>query len=97
MRHHVSSVLIDLDVAAGRATASSYFFVVTEVGPDHWGTYREELRFDSAFMFAYSEREGTAAEWLRYDLETLLDPYRRSGKTAGRRRRVTGARDKRGR
>jgi len=43
------------------------------------------------------EREGTAAEWLRYDLETLLDPYRRSGKTAGRRRRVTGARDKRGR
>jgi AcrR family transcriptional regulator len=26
------------------------------------------------------EREGTAAEWLRYDLETLLSPYRRRGK-----------------
>ncbi|HEV3083270.1 MAG TPA: helix-turn-helix domain-containing protein, partial [Gemmataceae bacterium] len=25
------------------------------------------------------EREGTAAEWLRYDLKTLLGPYRRSG------------------
>jgi AcrR family transcriptional regulator len=26
------------------------------------------------------ERKGTAAEWLRYDLETLLTPYQRSSK-----------------
>jgi AcrR family transcriptional regulator len=35
------------------------------------------------------EREGTAADWLRYDLETLLGPYRRSGKATGARRRAT--------
>jgi AcrR family transcriptional regulator len=33
------------------------------------------------------EREGTAAEWLRYDLETLLGPYRRPGKAEGPPRR----------
>jgi AcrR family transcriptional regulator len=37
------------------------------------------------------ERAGTAAEWLRYDLETLLAPYRRHGKATGTRRR--GPRD----
>ena|SRR5438128_1521174 len=42
------------------------------------------------------EREGTAADWLRYDLETLLAPYRRSSKTAGARRRGTRIRNKRG-
>jgi AcrR family transcriptional regulator len=30
------------------------------------------------------ERHGTAAEWLRYDLETLLGPYRRRKKKPGR-------------
>ena len=43
------------------------------------------------------EREGTATEWLRYDLETLLRPYRRSDKAKGPRRRAPRARDKRGR
>jgi len=46
IRHHVSSIAIDVDVTAGRATATSYFFVVTEIGPDHWGTYRDELTRD---------------------------------------------------
>jgi AcrR family transcriptional regulator len=42
------------------------------------------------------EREGTAAEWLRDDLEALLQPYHRSGKGAGKSRRQTRGRDKRG-
>jgi AcrR family transcriptional regulator len=32
------------------------------------------------------ERQGTAAQWLHHDLQTLLAPYRRSGKAKGRRR-----------
>jgi AcrR family transcriptional regulator len=35
------------------------------------------------------EREGTAVDWMREGLETLLEPYRRSAKTAKRRRRRT--------
>ena len=53
IRHHVSSIQIDLDVTAGRAHAKSYFFVVTEVGPDHWGSYRDTL-----------ERDDTTGRWL---------------------------------
>jgi len=40
IRHHVSSVSITVsarDVAEG----SSYFLVLTERGPDHWGRYRD--------------------------------------------------------
>jgi len=40
IRHHVSNLLItvrDPTLAEG----SSYFFVVTERGPDHWGRYRD--------------------------------------------------------
>jgi hypothetical protein len=48
VRHHVSSISIEADVTAGTAHASSYFFVVTEIGPDHWGTYRDRLRRDDA-------------------------------------------------
>jgi hypothetical protein len=42
IRHHVSSLRIDVR-SADDATAASYFFVVTERGPDHWGRYRDEL------------------------------------------------------
>ena len=42
VRHHVSSVSIELTGPA-TATTSSYFFVVTEHGPDHWGRYRDTL------------------------------------------------------
>jgi len=41
------------------------------------------------------EREGTAADWLRYDLKTLLAPYRRSGKAARSRRCLIRTRNKR--
>jgi ketosteroid isomerase-like protein len=60
VRHHVSSIQIDLDVTAGRAHASSYFFVVTEIGPDHWGTYRDTLaRDDSTGRWLFTERTVT--------------------------------------
>jgi hypothetical protein len=60
IRHHVSSIAIDVDVTAGRATAMSYFFVITEIGPDHWGTYRDELtRDDASGNWLFSERKVT--------------------------------------
>jgi hypothetical protein len=60
VRHHVSSISIDVDVTAGRGTARSYFFVVTEIGPDHWGTYRDSLeRDDASGRWVFSERKVT--------------------------------------
>ncbi|MEY2422122.1 MAG: hypothetical protein QOI95_2189 [Acidimicrobiaceae bacterium] len=60
IRHHVSSIAIDVDVTAGRAAATSYFFVVTEIGPDHWGTYRDELtRDDTSGSWLFTERNVT--------------------------------------
>ena len=60
IRHHVSSIRIDVDVTAGHATAGSYFFVVTEIGPDHWGTYRDTLaRDDSTGRWLFTERTVT--------------------------------------
>ncbi|MCU1453826.1 MAG: hypothetical protein JWN46_1972 [Acidimicrobiales bacterium] len=44
-RHHVSSVLIDLESAA-EASSSSYFLVLTGDGSDHWGRYRDRLRVE---------------------------------------------------
>jgi AcrR family transcriptional regulator len=40
------------------------------------------------------EREGTAAEWLRDDLDMLLQPYRRPSQGASKRRRPVRGRDK---
>jgi hypothetical protein len=58
VRHHVSSIQIEVDVTAGRASAASYFFVVTEVGPDHWGTYRDTLqRDDASGRWLFTERK----------------------------------------
>jgi hypothetical protein len=38
----------------------SYFFVITEIGPDHWGTYRDELtRDDASGNWLFSERKVT--------------------------------------
>lgn len=42
IRHHVSS--IDLSVHDHEhAGARSYFFVITQRGPDHWGRYRDDF------------------------------------------------------
>jgi hypothetical protein len=42
VRHHVSSIRI-FGVEPGRAEASSYFVVFTDIGVDHWGRYRDVL------------------------------------------------------
>jgi hypothetical protein len=42
VRHHVSSTWIALS-SPTEAVSRSYFFVVTEHGPDHWGRYKDVL------------------------------------------------------
>jgi hypothetical protein len=42
VRHHVSSVRIE-SVTPEEARSTAYFFVLTPVGPDHWGRYRDTL------------------------------------------------------
>lgn len=42
IRHHVSSIRVDL-LSHHDASAVSYFLVITERGPDHWGRYRDHL------------------------------------------------------
>src|SRR5436190_22029554 len=61
IRHHVSSIQIDVDVTSGRATAGSYFFVVTEIGPDHWGTYpAPPARAEPTGACLFTERRAAA-------------------------------------
>jgi hypothetical protein len=51
IRHHVSSLRIDR-LGADEATSASYFFVITEHGPDHWGRYRDDfVRAGDAWLF----------------------------------------------
>ena len=53
LRHHVSSLLIELTGPAA-ATASSYFAVYTEIGLDHWGRYRDRLvRMGPGWLLAH--------------------------------------------
>ncbi len=47
VRHHVSSLVVDL-TAPTEATASSYFLVLSAIGVDHWGRYRDSLAVDPA-------------------------------------------------
>jgi hypothetical protein len=42
VRHHVSSVRF-AGVTRERADVTSYFLAVTDIGVDHWGTYRDVL------------------------------------------------------
>ncbi len=42
IRHHVSSLRVRPNGDA-EATATSYFLAISALGPDHWGTYRDEL------------------------------------------------------
>ena len=57
VRHHVSSILIDdVDVSAGLAAARSYFLVVTEVGLDHRGRYRDTFRRVAGVGWRFTER-----------------------------------------
>jgi len=53
VRHHVSSVRVTLD-DPDRAHGASYFLVVTQQGPDHWGRYRDRyVRSDGRWLFAH--------------------------------------------
>lgn len=67
LRHHLSSVHIELDGAA-QAHSTSYFLALTDIGPDHWGRYRDTLRYDGSAWFIWHRRlqlEGrTAGGWL---------------------------------
>ena len=45
LRHHVSSTRIEL-VSPREARVRSYYFVVTEIGPDHCGLYLDHFERD---------------------------------------------------
>jgi hypothetical protein len=42
LRHCVTNTRIDV-LSPTEATARSYFSVITDIGLDHWGTYRDRL------------------------------------------------------
>jgi uncharacterized protein (TIGR02246 family) len=53
LRHHVSSVLIEL-TGTDSANASSYFATYTEIGLDHWGRYQDRLvRLSGAWLLSH--------------------------------------------
>lgn len=53
IRHHVSNLRIEL-LSPNEARGTSYFFVVTDRGPDHWGRYRDEyVRHGERWLFRY--------------------------------------------
>jgi hypothetical protein len=53
LRHHVSSVLVER-TSADEGAAKSYFFAITDIGPDHWGSYRDRFRrVDNRWLFAH--------------------------------------------
>jgi hypothetical protein len=53
IRHLVASIDIDLQDRE-HASARSYFFVITERGPDHWGRYRDDLvRREALWLFQH--------------------------------------------
>ena len=47
LRHCTSTHQIDL-VDEGTATGRCYFFVLTDVGLDHWGRYLDDYRLESS-------------------------------------------------
>jgi SnoaL-like domain len=52
VRHHITNPMID--VAGGCAQARSYFAVHTDIGPDHSGTYSDQLiRTPEGWRFAH--------------------------------------------
>jgi uncharacterized protein (TIGR02246 family) len=55
VRHHVSSVLVDV-TSPGEATSSSYFLVLTPIGVDHWGRYRDRVAVGADGAWRFAER-----------------------------------------
>lgn len=65
VRHHVSSVRFD-SVTRDEARTTAYFLVLTPIGPDHWGRYRDLLvpdgdrwRFRHRFVAVDDHAEGS--------------------------------------
>lgn len=55
VRHHISSVWFS-SVSRSRVDVSSYFLVLTDIGVDHWGRYRDVLiPVDDRWLFASRE------------------------------------------
>lgn len=74
IRHHVSNLRIEV-LSPDEARGTSYFFVVTDRGPDHWGRYRDE----------YVRRDG---RWLFRHRRARLDGFAPGSWTAERRARA---------
>ncbi len=55
VRHHVSSLVIDV-VTPTEATASAYFLVMTSIGVDHWGRYRDRMVMGPDDGWRFAER-----------------------------------------
>ena len=52
MRHNVTSQQVEL-LGAGAAKADSYFVAITDVGPDHWGRYRDSIsKVDGSWLIS---------------------------------------------
>ena len=52
MRHCVTNLVIDVE-SETTALASSYFQVITDIGLDHWGRYRDRLgKVDDRWLIA---------------------------------------------
>ena len=65
VRHHVSSVRFD-SVTLGEARTTAYFLVITPIGADHWGRYRDVLvpdgerwRFKHRFVAVDDHADGS--------------------------------------
>lgn len=55
VRHHVSSLVVDVN-GPTEAEASSYFLVLTAIGVDHWGRYRDRFVVDGEDGWRFAER-----------------------------------------
>ncbi|MBV9555798.1 MAG: nuclear transport factor 2 family protein [Pseudolabrys sp.] len=64
VQHNLTTSLIEIDAAAN-ARCRSYFFVLTDIGPDHAGSYHDQLvRVDGEWLIA--ERSAKLS-WLSPD------------------------------
>jgi ketosteroid isomerase-like protein len=55
VRHFTATHQIDL-VDENNATGRLYFFVVTPIGPDHWGRYTDTYRTNAAGQWKFARR-----------------------------------------
>ncbi len=55
VRHFTATHQIDL-VDEHNATGRLYFFVVTPIGPDHWGRYTDTYRTNAAGQWKFARR-----------------------------------------